>query len=89
MCRPGCARQGVVKTKSQTREVRVGEVRDGAVRMEDQQPSGNDQVRKEIRNFLLAVESYPDRFAQDPGVTFEEHHGGLVRATSTASRRRV
>ena len=88
MCRPGCARQGVVKTKSQTREVRVGEVR-GDVRVQDQQPSGNEQVRKEIRNFLLAVHSYPDRFARDPGVTFEEHHGGLVRDASSASRRRV
>jgi hypothetical protein len=45
-------------------------------------------VRREIENFLRALHSYPERFARDPRVTFEEHHGGLVRAAMTESRRR-
>ena len=77
--RRGCAGQGAVKINSQTRSVRVGERR----------RSENAQVRKEIENFLQAVRSYPDRFARDPRVTFEEHHGGLVRAAMTESRRRA
>jgi hypothetical protein len=64
--------------KSKTRQARVGDKR-----------LSNEQVRREIQSFLHALKSYPGRFARDPGVTFEEHHGGLVRAASTVSRRRV
>src|SRR5579864_9625301 len=76
--RRGCAGQGVVKINSQTRSVRAGERR----------RAENAQVRREIENFLQALHSYPDRFARDPRVTFEEHHG-LVRAAMTESRRRA
>src|ERR1700726_4695597 len=76
--RRGCAGQGAVKINSQTRSVRAGERR----------RSENAQVRREIENFLQALHSYPDRFARDPRVTFEEHHGGLIRAAMTESRRR-
>jgi hypothetical protein len=31
------------------------------------------EVRQEIENFLNALTSYPDRFARDPYVSFEEH----------------
>jgi hypothetical protein len=31
------------------------------------------EVRGEIENFLNALSSYPDRFARDPYVSFEEH----------------
>jgi hypothetical protein len=31
------------------------------------------EVRQEIENFLNALSSYPDRFARDPYVSFEEH----------------
>ena len=31
------------------------------------------QVRREIADFLNALSSYPDRFARDPYVSFEEH----------------
>ena len=31
------------------------------------------EVRQEIENFLNALSSYPDRFARDPFVSFEEH----------------
>jgi hypothetical protein len=35
--------------------------------------SGNEQVRKEMQAFLEAIQSYPARFAANPGLTFEEH----------------
>lgn len=76
--RRGCAGQGAVKINSQTRSVRAGERR----------RAENAQVRREIENFLRALHSYPARFARDPRVTFEEHHG-LVRAAMTESRRRA
>ena len=31
------------------------------------------EVRQEIENFLNALSSYPDRFARQPYVSFEEH----------------
>src|SRR5579862_524971 len=76
------ARWSVVKMKSQERLVRP-------VRTADRRISGNAQVRREIQSFLHALRSYPDRFAKEPHITFEEHHGGLARAASEASRRRL
>ena len=35
--------------------------------------SGNDQARQEMQAFLEAIQSYPARFAANPGLTFEEH----------------
>jgi len=35
--------------------------------------SGNEQVRKEMQAFREAIQSYPARFAANPGLTFEEH----------------
>ena len=40
--------------------------------------SGNEQVRDEIARYLLAVASYPQRFAEDPDTTFEQHLCSLV-----------
>jgi len=40
--------------------------------------SGNEQVRVEIRSFLLALASYPDRFAVNPRITFEEHRSSIA-----------
>lgn len=48
---------------------------------------GNEQVRTEIQRFLQALDSYPDRFAKDPGVTFEEHCSSLVAVAEGESRR--
>ena len=48
---------------------------------------GNEQVRVEIQNFLLAIASYPDRFAQDPDISFEQHFGSLAAAGKTDPRR--
>jgi hypothetical protein len=33
----------------------------------------NEEVRGEIQGFLRAMDSYPARFALDPGLSFEEH----------------
>ncbi len=64
-----------------------GQVRD--VRAGDRRRSENAQVRREIQSFLQALHSYPERFAQDPSITFQEHHVDLVRATLSESRRRL
>ncbi len=60
----------------------------------DNTVSGNQQVRREIQTFLQALNSYPDLFARNPGITFEEYCSGLVqtgfvRTVKTESRRRV
>lgn len=52
--------------------------------------SGNDQVRVEMQTFLQALASYVDRAADDPELTFEEHHVSLMapaRTAPTAQRR--
>lgn len=49
--------------------------------------SADEQVRTEIQSFLRALDSYPDRFARDPEVTFEEHRNSLVQTTSRPHRR--
>jgi hypothetical protein len=33
----------------------------------------NEQVRREIQNFLEAVNSYPERVAREPQATFQQH----------------
>ncbi len=68
--------------KSPARQVRQ-------VRTADRRLSGNEQVRREIQSFLHALKSYPDRFAKEPHITFEEHHGGLARSAGEVSRRRL
>ena len=60
--------RGAVKMKSRRRQVRVG----------NQRLSGNEQVRREIQSFLRALHSYPERFARDPDVSFEEHRSSLL-----------
>lgn len=41
--------------------------------------SANDEVRLEMQAFLKALESYPERAARDPDITFEQHHTSLMR----------
>jgi hypothetical protein len=31
------------------------------------------QVRQEIQNFLIALDSYPDRAAREPRISFQQH----------------
>lgn len=39
---------------------------------------GNEQARREIQSFLKALNSYPERFAKDPDVTFEQYCASLI-----------
>jgi hypothetical protein len=48
-------------------------------------------VKQEIENFLNALSSYPDRFAQEPQLSFHEHLFDIEVASQQAvsgSRRR-
>jgi hypothetical protein len=38
------------------------------------------QARREIKNFLRALSSYPDRFARDPYLSFEQHLFAIAAA---------
>ena len=49
--------------------------------MGDNPLSNDEQVRIEIQTFLLALDSYPDRFSKDPNITFEKHCRNLVPAS--------
>jgi hypothetical protein len=40
--------------------------------------SGNEEACLEMQSFLEALHSYPERFARNPGVSFEQHHSGLM-----------
>ena len=48
------------------------------------------EVQQEIDNYLLALSSYPDRFADDPCVSFEQHLFSMMAAghTSRSGERR-
>jgi hypothetical protein len=48
------------------------------------------EVQQEIDNYLLALSSYPERFAHDPGVSFEQHLFSMLAAghTSRSGERR-
>lgn len=82
------ARQGGLKMKSKMRRGRAGEVRARAIGVGENQLTGNDQVRIEIQSFLQALRSYPERFARNPRLTFEEHCIGLVQTDKGEPRRR-
>jgi queuine/archaeosine tRNA-ribosyltransferase len=40
------------------------------------------EVQEEIQNFLRAVDSYPERVAKEPSVTFQQHLGSIFAAPS-------
>lgn len=48
------------------------------------------EVQQEIENYLLALSSYPQRFADDPYVSFEQHLFSMMTAghTSRSGERR-
>ena len=50
---------------------------------------GNERVWVEIYSFLKALDSYPDRFAQDPGITFDEHRRSVMARSDAQPRRRA
>ncbi len=37
-----------------------------------------DEVQREIESFLRAVKSYPDRFAREPYLSFQQHLCSIV-----------
>jgi hypothetical protein len=39
------------------------------------------QAQREIDSFLRAVTSYPDRFAREPYLSFQQHLSSIVTAT--------
>ena len=43
------------------------------------------EVRREIDSFLRALSSYPDRFAHDPYLSFEQHLFSIVSANRPAT----
>lgn len=40
--------------------------------------SQNEQALAEIKMFLHALDSYPERFAEDPQISFEDHQSSLI-----------
>jgi hypothetical protein len=58
-------------------------------RMISSEMTANEQVRHEIQSFLRALDSYPDRVAKSPGISFEEHLGSFVQSSEGAPRRRM
>jgi hypothetical protein len=49
--------------------------------------SGNKQVRRELKKFLQALDSYPDRFAKNPKISFEQHLRSLAQSANSHTRR--
>lgn len=50
----------------------------GSSRRSERVMSNNEQVQVEMETFLQALTSYPERFATDPRITFEEHRSSLA-----------
>lgn len=48
----------------------------------------NEQVRREIRGFLQAVDSYPERVAKEPRVSFQQHLCSVFGTSQPERRRR-
>jgi len=48
----------------------------------------NEQVSEEIQKFLSAVDSYPDRVAKEPGLSFRRHLSSLFATSPNAKPRR-
>jgi hypothetical protein len=42
------------------------------------------EARAEVKNFLKALNSYPARFARDPGLSFEDYIFAVVEGTKSA-----
>ena len=45
----------------------------------------NETARAEMQAFLAALASYPDRFAANPRISFEQHWGSLMMPARSAS----
>ena len=47
-------------------------------RIRSREVQTNESVRAEMQTFLAALVSYPDRFAVNPRISFEQHLGSLM-----------
>ena len=45
----------------------------------------NETVRAEMQAFSAALASYPDRFAANPRISFEQHWGSLIMPPRSGS----
>jgi hypothetical protein len=57
-------------------------------KMQRQVSHRNRQAFEEIQEFLRAVESYPERVAKEPTITFRRHLSSLIAAPQDDARRR-
>ncbi len=44
----------------------------------EQKTQHENDAQREIENFLQAVQSYPDRFAREPYLSFQQHLCSIV-----------
>jgi hypothetical protein len=49
----------------------------------------NDSTQREVQNFLQALRTYPDRFAREPQLSFEQHFFEIVAMSATADAPRA
>jgi len=47
----------------------------------------DEEVQREIQNFLQALRTYPDRFAQEPQLSFERHFWRVAAEPPETSRK--
>jgi len=62
--------------------------RNRPIRAEEHAGRENERVRQQIRGFLAALHSYPQRFAEDQSLSFEEHRRSLLEEVMPSARRR-
>jgi len=48
--------------------------------LSDSRTSQPRDVQQEVDSFLRAINSYPERFASDPRISFEQHLGSIMAA---------
>lgn len=48
------------------------------------EPAREREVQREIDSFLRAISSYPDRFAREPYLSFQQHLCSIVTAAHLA-----
>jgi hypothetical protein len=52
-------------------------------------PIKKDQAHEDVRNFLLAIDSYPARVAKEPRLSFHEHLCSIFAARDIRRHRRA
>ncbi len=54
---------------------------DHHVQPRESEPPRNEEAVEEIQKFLRALDSYPERVAKEPKVSFRRHLSGLFKAS--------